>query len=315
MDYKKALEILEINTSIISYSDLTIECIKKQYHKLALRNHPDKNGNTEQSNEKFRQINEAYNYLKREIKILNNESESENDEEKEENNSSSIYFDILKLFMQNIMEYKYSDIISKIVNEIVGGVKNSAFKLIEELDKETSLNIYTFLSKHRYILHLSQELLEEVHKIVLQKYDDVQLYKLNPCINDLLNNNLYKLYVDERLYLVPLWYNELYFDGSGCEIIVICEPELQNDIKIDDDNNVYIEKSISICECKLLEMIKNEQSLEVEIGEKMFEIPISQLYMKREQYYIIKNQGISKIKHDMYDVTEKADIIVKIMLY
>ena len=35
------------------------------------------------------------------------------------------------------------------------------------------------------------------------------VYKLNPSINDLLNNNLYKLYIDEELFLVPLWYNEV----------------------------------------------------------------------------------------------------------
>ena len=58
MDYKKAFEILEIDSN---YNDITIELIKKKYHKLALQNHPDKNGNTPESNEKFRQINEAYN--------------------------------------------------------------------------------------------------------------------------------------------------------------------------------------------------------------------------------------------------------------
>ena len=47
-----------------------IELIKKKYHKMALQNHPDKNGNTPESNEKFKQINEAYNYLKREIKNI-----------------------------------------------------------------------------------------------------------------------------------------------------------------------------------------------------------------------------------------------------
>ena len=71
MDYKKAFEILEIDTNNTNYTNITIELIKKKYHKLALQNHPDKNGNTPESNEKFRQINEAYNYLKREIKNIN----------------------------------------------------------------------------------------------------------------------------------------------------------------------------------------------------------------------------------------------------
>ena len=81
MDYKKAFEILEIDTNNTNYTNITIELIKKKYHKLALQNHPDKNGNTPESNEKFRQINEAYNYLKSEIKNINStcyESDDEN---------------------------------------------------------------------------------------------------------------------------------------------------------------------------------------------------------------------------------------------
>jgi hypothetical protein len=308
MDYKKALEILEINTNIISYNNLSIKFIKKQYHKLALKNHPDKNGNTKESADKFKQIKEAYDYLKRELMILNNEKY----EDKEEDNvSSSIYVDILKLFMQNIMDYKYSEIISKIVNEIVCGVKKSGIKLIEELDKESSLNIYIFLSKYCYILHLNEELLDDIRKVVLQKYDNVNLYKLNPGLNDLLNNNLYKLYVDEKLYLVPLWYNEIYFDGSGCEIIVLCEPELPIDVKIDDNNNIFIEKQIKVGN-NLLEMIKNNENIEINLGEKKFFISMNELFMKNEQFYVIKNQGLSKIKKDIYDITEKADIIVNI---
>jgi hypothetical protein len=307
MDYKKAFDILEINTKEICYNELNLHYLKKQYHKLALRNHPDKNGNTLESNEKFKQINEAYDYLKREIRNF-----SKDDLDNEES-SPFLYFDLLKLFMQNIMEYKYSEIISQIVNEIVCGVKSISLTLFDDLDKDTSLHVYTFLSKYRYILHLHPDILEDIRKIVLQKYDNVRLYKLNPSIDDLFNNNLYKLYVDEKLYLVPLWYNELYFDGSGCEIIVICEPELEQNVKIDDDNNIYIETQI-IMNDLFYEKIKENTHIDLQIGEKSFIIPVSELYMKREQYYKIKNQGISKIKKDIYDITEKADIIVKIML-
>ena len=69
--YKDAFEILEIDFTHTKYEDLSLEYLKKQYRKLALKNHPDKNGNTHESNEKFQKINEAYHYLKREIKHLN----------------------------------------------------------------------------------------------------------------------------------------------------------------------------------------------------------------------------------------------------
>ena len=60
MDYKQANELLHVNSST-SMAD-----IKKSYYKEALKHHPDKNGNTPESNEKFKLIHEAYTVLSRE---------------------------------------------------------------------------------------------------------------------------------------------------------------------------------------------------------------------------------------------------------
>jgi curved DNA-binding protein CbpA len=314
MNYKEAFEILEIDLTEIGYNDISLEYLKKQYRKLALKNHPDKNGNTVESNEKFKKINEAYHYLKREIKHLNPEEfEEEKQNTDEDVTNSSLYFDILRSFMKTVFEGKYNDILSKIVNDIMTTGKKISAKLFDDLDKDTALNIYTFLSNNRSTLHLSQDILDIIRDIVVKKYDNVEVYKLNPSIHDLLNNNLYKLYVNNELFLVPLWHNESYFDSSGCEIMVICEPELPNGITIDDDNNICIKKEISAYH-EIPDNIMNDVSVVIEIGGKEFNIPLSNLYMKREQYYRIKNEGLSKIKKDIYDVSEKTDIIVKIML-
>ena len=312
--YKDAFEILEIDFTSTKYQDLSLEYLKKQYRKLALKNHPDKNGNTHESNEKFQKINEAYHYLKREIKHLNYD-DIEHDIKGEEDNSvnSSLYSDILKGFMKTVFEGKYNELLTKIVNDIITAGKRTSVKLFDDLDKDTAFNIYTFLSNNRSVLHLSQEILEVIREIVVKKYDNVEVYKLNPSINDLLNNNLYKLYVHDDLYLVPLWHNESYFDGSGCEIIVICEPELPEGIQIDDDNNIFITKEI-YGYSDLLNMILLNEYIQITIGEKEYNIPISNLYMKREQYYRIKNEGLSKVKRDIYDVSEKSDIIVKVVI-
>ena len=300
MNYKDAFETLEIDTTNMNYNDISLDYLKKKYHKLSLQKHPDKNGNTFESNEKFKKINEAYNYLKREMSDLQ--------EEKEEP-TSFMYIDILQLFMKSILEVKYNELILRIVNNIVGGLKiQVTVNLFDDLDKNTSIYIYNFLSKYRSILHLSQDNLDDIRNIVIKKYENVLAYKLNPSINDLFNNNLYKLYVENQLFLVPLWYNEVYFDGSGCEIIVICDPELPECVKMDDDNNIHIEKTV------LFQNIILEKDISIEIGEKIFKVPVCDLYIKKEQYYRIKNQGLSKIKNDIYDVSEKADIIVKISI-
>ena len=70
MNFKDALDILEIDSK---YDELTLEFINKRYRKMALKYHPDKNGNTQESNEQFKQINEAYTYLKRESKYFEND--------------------------------------------------------------------------------------------------------------------------------------------------------------------------------------------------------------------------------------------------
>ena len=315
MDYKKAFEILEIDTNNTNYTDITIELIKKKYHKLALQNHPDKNGNTPESNEKFRQINEAYNYLKREIKIIQNNC-SESDDETE-HKSSAVYFDILKQFIKGLLDGKYTDVFINIVQDIVSGYKKISLKLFDNLDRENAINVYLFLSKYKNILHLSDSILDNIKEVVIQKYDDVEIYKLNPNINDLLNNNFYKLYVKDKLYLVPLWYNEVYFDNENeienNEIIVLCEPELPEGLKIDDDNNIYIEKTINI-QTELPSLVLNNDSIIVKIGDQRYYILVSELSMKREQYYKIKNQGITKPNDDVCNVSQKSDIIVKINL-
>jgi len=303
MNYKDAFEILEIDLSSVGYNGVSLEYLKKQYRKLALKHHPDKNGNTFESNEHFKKINEAYTYLKNENSYLHDEEENEH--------NSSLYYDVLKGFMKSVFEGKYSDLMSKIVNDIIIAGKKISVKLFDDLDKDTAFNIYTFLSNNRSILHLNQDILDKIREVVVKKYDNVEVYKLNPSINDLLNNNLYKLNINAELFLVPLWHNESYFDGSGCEIIVICEPELPEYISIDDDNNIIVERKI-YDHHEIHNIILNDGFICIDLGDKEFQIPLSNLYMKKEQTYKIKNAGLSKIKKDIYDVSEKTDIIVNI---
>jgi hypothetical protein len=237
-----------------------------------------------------------------------------------------VYFDILKLFIKGLLDGKYNDVFINIVQDIVSGYKKISLKLFDNLDRENAINVYLFLSKYKIILHLSDSILDDIKAVVIQKYDDVEIYKLNPNINDLLNNNMYKLYVNDKLYLVPLWYGEVYFDNlnndnngkendnnNNNEIIVLCEPELPEGVKIDDDNNIYIEKTINI-QTELPSLVLNNESITIEIGDQVFFILVSELSMKREQYYKIKNKGITKPNDDVCNISQKSDIIVKIVL-
>jgi curved DNA-binding protein CbpA len=320
MDYRKAFHILEIDISKINTKEITLQKFKKQYHKLALKYHPDKNGNTHESNEKFKEIQEAYYYLINELQFFD-PSDHIDEDLSNTNQSSSLYMDILQLFMKGILDGKYDEIISKIIQEIVSGCKIISLKLFEDLDKETCMNVYSFLSKYRYTLHINESTLENVRSIVQHKFSNVLVYKLNPTITDLLNNNIYKLNVNDEICYVPLWISESYFDISGCEVIALCEAELPNNIFVDEYNNIHIVREISI-ENELINLITNDLNLIIKLADKVFEIPLHQLNMKKEQIYVIKKKGLISCHdfdiNDIHDINnncnEKADIIVTIKL-
>ena len=324
MNYHVAFKILELDISKIETKDITLQKLKKQYHKLALQHHPDKNGSTIESNEKFKKIQEAYLYLKNEYQFIDLENETNNQcEERKSNannaNNTMSYMDILQLFMKNILEGKYNEIISKILPEIVIGYKEVSSKLFEGLDKETCVCIYNFLSKHRYTLHLNERIIESIREIVEQKFENVLIYKLNPTLHDLLNSNIYKLNVNNEICYVPLWISESYFDISGCEVIVICEPELSDNIELDEYNNIHMVREVSIVN-ELVTLIKEKLNLEIKVANKVFEIPLNELFIKNEQTYVFKKQGVlrnqneNELNENILIDNEKANINVLIKL-
>ena len=318
MNIQKALDELEISLNEIELTKLDQEYIKKKYHKLALKWHPDKN-NDDSANAKFQKINEAYDYLSNELYILNGVSNT-NDPFVSSNDSkeSKIYIDILSNFISSLVKGSYNEMLFNIIREISLGYEVITLtylrKKFEDLDKQKAIELYQLLYKYNNILYISNDTLELVSLIIKEKYKNDSVFILKPNLKDIIEHNIYKLYVDDELYLVPLWHNELYFDApDGSEIIVLCQPKLGSNINIDENNNIYYETSIKVD----INLIKNEKFVSIEIGEKWFTIPLNKLYIKEEQIYIFKEQGIAQIpsdQKDIYNVSNKGDIIVKIRL-
>jgi len=301
MDLQEALHIFEIE----NVSNLSQESLKKRYHKLALQNHPDKNGNTPESTQHFQKIQSAYEVLKREIRFLNNYNEQE-EQQTDDINLHTGYTAILHLFIDGILKGKYNDFLSNIVKDIASGCKEISLKLFEDMNREQSLAIYNFLVKYKSLLRLTDDTLNKVREILLNKFKDMQIYVLNPSINDLFQNNVYKLEIDNKLYFVPLWHSEMYFES---DIIVKCNPELPENVEIDEDNNLVITERVPITFSLLNEKIRT-----IKVGNNLFELPLDQLFLRPVQTYILRKKGISKILDaDIYNIDEKADIIIKII--
>ena len=157
---------------------------------------------------------------------------------------------------------------------------------------------------------IDEDLLEKL-KIGLQKkmlYENIII--LNPTLKDLLDDNIYKLQIENKEFYVPLWHHELYFSLQGRDLIVKCEPELDKNMWIDHKNNLYIFLEVPIKD------ILASEFYEFEYGEKLFKIKGGDLrIMKEKQVVILKSEGILRINEEhTYDDSSRSDVYVEVVL-
>ena len=162
-------------------------------------------------------------------------------------------------------------------------------------------------------MHIKNDFIENIRNILLKKFSKDQIFILNPNIDDLFDNNIYKLMVEDQMYLVPLWHNELYYDAKdeeSNEIIVFCSPDLPENISIDDNNHLLVDL---ILEKEKMYKLFDEEYLYITLGKKELSIPVKQLFIRKNQVKRLYNQGISEImEEDIYNTTKKSDIIINI---
>ena len=294
MNFQKACKILDINDK----QKLNVDELKHKYKLYALKFHPDKNKSID-ATEKFQEINSAYQYLCSHDIELN--------EPYQENTS---YSDILFTFMTSIIPIdKDTNVIHIIIQKLTNVCESKSHDFLDKLDKDTLIKIYNVIKTNKDIFHIKDEYITKIENIINNKIQKDEVIILNPTLEDLFDNNLYRLTIDKNTYIIPLWHHELQYDNNGKDLYVRCNPVLLDDIEIDETNDIHVYKSYKIHE------IWGKQDIEIEIGNRIFPIEAYELKFIENQTVFILDSGISRPNvKNIYDISMLSTIYIHVTL-
>ena len=228
--------------------------LKKAYHTLALTTHPDRNAESSKksSTSEFQKIQSAYEFLMIQLEI-------------EEEHISSIEPDsaTYTIFMKNFIEI----CLEATKTNIPEVVKSISEKALTTLDKQTLGELYTYLENYGDIVS-NKNNIDIILKIITDKLQPENIYNIETDFDNLFRAEIYKLNVDDEIYYIPLWHNEIEYDKNGKRLIVRCVQNNDNEhIKLDDDNNIRVYIKLT------METLLNSKSIDFFVGTRNFCIP------------------------------------------
>jgi hypothetical protein len=280
MNRARARELLGLNVNEVT----DIDAIKRQYRIKALLYHPDKN-KSDNAASQFRDVHEAYKFLS--------------------NNSAGdkTYKDLLSDFLKS--DTTENELFQTLLNRISQACEEKTLRFIKTLDRKILANLYKLIVLYADILHISDDFMREIDALV--KKDECIV--LTPKLSDIMNDNLYKLTIDGKLYVVPLWHHKLTYDNSGSDLYVLCKPTLPSGISIDEDNNIIVDLYYTIND------LFEKERHEFLVGDSLFSFDRNELRMREHNSIVIANAGLAKINAiDMYNVSTRSDIRLNIQI-
>jgi hypothetical protein len=303
MNIAKAYHTLGITCSP---GDATPEEIKTQYRLGALKYHPDKCRDADAA-DKFREIQEAYEYLTKQT--------SANADGGDNTYKTMVGSFLSKLFFQANSGVSAEDgwkeeICRLVVSRLVGLCESKALEYIEKIDRKTLAKLQTFLVMYREALHLSDTLIARVDELLAKPPAETLVILLNPFLEDLQEDNLYRITESGKTFIVPLWHHELVYDNSGVDFVVRCCPVLPEHMEIDEYNNIYVYLSYRVSE------LWGKNEIEVPFGKRVLYFWPKQLSVSTQPQQIrFPREGIASVNlANPVDNSVRKDVVLVIQL-
>lgn len=299
MNFEIATDILDLNGNKFGLKEL-----KKTYYKKCLLHHPDKNRdkNNVRNDSMFKKCNEAYVFLSEYIKKSGEETVNSSNYE----GVHMSYSQMIKNYISLISEkYEWNtELLHNVFELILKDAGKISFKLFETMDKNTLIEIYDYMMKFQTLFSIEPATINKLEEIIKSKFGNLVMYNLQPSLKDVFESNVFVLDVSGSCKYIPLWHNELYYN----DCIVYINPELQDNMEIDDHNNLHIFIHMTQSELFSGEMKKIDICEGISIN-----IDPTNVFCRKFQKIIFKGKGIPVINEkNLFDDKIKGDIIVNI---
>jgi hypothetical protein len=267
MNIAEACRILSIDNLD---SGMTKKELHQIYRKYALKYHPDK-CKLDDAHARFIEIQNAYQFL------LHYMDDSDDDAAIPMADDMK-YADMMDTFLKQSSLLPTHIYFIKMVLRLLA-TSSKQWRNIA-LGEETKKTIFDFLYHYKDVLHIDAAILrhlfcfgnakdkdntedkndvteeDEIRRGQDDDYakEDPHHVVCYPSLDDLLQDHVYCLALDDQIYYVPLWHQEVIFalckdnttdsetkdDDENKELRVSCFPVLPVNIEMDDDNHIYV---------------------------------------------------------------------------
>ena len=314
--------------------DFSLAELNKRYRILALRMHPDKNGNTPEATTAFQELIAAYQLLLPGASDRDSDSNPTTSHCAADAADTQTYSNIFMNFITSLfgpnrksahdaadgMNPILLDLLYRIVHDYASVSVGAA---LDSLDPSVLFQLYETLERFNSAVRMDARIFEEITRIIREKMQRNNIVILKPSLKDVIQNNISVLQYEGQTFYVPLWHSELHYRieaGSGSEhegkrLIVKCMPELPEHMSIDANNELHIDVRANI---KELLNRSNDVSGVLRIplyDSECVELQVRELHIMSRQTVVLRNheRGISLIcETDIYETKSKAPICVHV---
>lgn len=277
-----------------------------------MKYHPDK-CKLPDANARFIEIREAY------LVLLHANHTSASGEGEDGLSYGAIFASFVKTVVKVWKEPdKETHLYHLILVKVVGVCEHQALEYLRKIDRSKLAKVLALAKMHADVFGFSAEFVDELERMVSganananddDVSADINRIFLNPLLEDLLADNLYRLNWKGESLIVPMWHHETSFDVYSGTLDVVCSPVLPPNVELDEDNTLVV--TAEYYASSLLGQIETT----IEVGQKRLSVSVSELRMVREQWVVFEGQGVAAMNvDDVYDVLVRRPIKVRVLL-